>query len=71
MGAQHHQPDDGAAEAAGVGTLAPFHHDPGHNDVQLDRLFSAALKERDWSFEFSPAREGTTLTLGRHAALRS
>ena len=59
------------AEAAGVGTLAPFHHDPGHNDVQLDRLFSAALKERDWSFEFSPAREGTTLTLGRHAALRS
>jgi ribonuclease BN (tRNA processing enzyme) len=59
------------AEAAGVGTLAPFHHDPSHNDVQLDKLFSAALQQRDWSFEFSPAREGTTLTLGRHAALRS
>jgi ribonuclease BN (tRNA processing enzyme) len=59
------------AEAAGVGTLAPFHHDPGHNDVMLDRLFSTALGERDWSFEFSPAREGTTLTLGRHAAVRS
>jgi ribonuclease BN (tRNA processing enzyme) len=58
------------AEAAGVGTLAPFHHDPGHNDVQLDRLFSSAMEEKDWSFEFSPAREGTTLTLGRHAALR-
>ena len=57
-------------EAAGVATLAPFHHDPSHNDVQLDRLFSAAM-ERDWSFEFSPAREGTTLTLGRHPALRS
>jgi ribonuclease BN (tRNA processing enzyme) len=59
------------AEAAGVGTLAPFHHDPGHNDVQLDRLFSTAMEEKDWSFEFSPAREGTTLTLGRHAAVRS
>ncbi len=59
------------AEAAGVGTLAPFHHDPSHNDVQLDRLFSAAVEEQDWSFEFSPAREGTTLTLGRHTAIRS
>ena len=59
------------AEAAGVGTLAPFHHDPGHNDVQLDRLFSDASERQDWSFEFSPAREGTTLTLGRHPALRS
>jgi ribonuclease BN (tRNA processing enzyme) len=59
------------AEAAGVGTLAPFHHDPSHNDVQLDRLFSAAMEQQDWSFELSPAREGTTLTLGRHAALRS
>ena len=59
------------AEAAGVGTLAPFHHDPSHNDVQLDRLFSAAMEQREWSFELSPAREGTTLTLGRHAAMRS
>jgi ribonuclease BN (tRNA processing enzyme) len=59
------------AEAAGVGTLAPFHHDPSHNDVQLDRLFSAAMEEQEWSFELSPAREGTTLTLGRHAAMRS
>ncbi len=59
------------AEAAGVGTLAAFHHDPSHNDVQLDRLFSAAIEAKDWSFEFSPAREGTTLTLGRHAAMRS
>ena len=59
------------AEAAGVGTLAAFHHDPSHNDIQLDRLFSAAIEAKDWSFEFSPAREGTTLTLGRHVAMRS
>jgi ribonuclease BN (tRNA processing enzyme) len=53
------------AEAAGVATLAAFHHDPAHNDTLLDRLYSAAADERDWSFELAPAREGTTLTLGR------
>ena len=51
-------------------TLAAFHHDPSHNDGQLDRLFSAAVEERDWSFEFSPAREGSSVTLGRHPALQ-
>jgi ribonuclease BN (tRNA processing enzyme) len=58
------------AEAAGVGTLAAFHHDPSHNDSQLDRLFSAAVEERDWSFHLSPAREGNSVTLGRHPALQ-
>jgi ribonuclease BN (tRNA processing enzyme) len=53
------------AEAAGVGTLSAFHHDPGHNDNQLDQLYAAADEERDWSFELAPAREGTTLTLGK------
>ena len=58
------------AEAAGVTTLAAFHHDPGHNDAQLDRFFSDAVEARDWSFELSPAREGTSHTLGRHPALQ-
>ncbi|MCA1842234.1 MAG: MBL fold metallo-hydrolase [Actinobacteria bacterium] len=58
------------AEAAGATTFAPFHYDPGHNDSQLDRLFSAAFEARDWSFEFAPAREGGTFTLGRQAARR-
>ncbi len=57
------------AEAAGVGILAPFHHDPRHNDSQLDRLFSVAAEERDWSFDLAPAREGTTMTLGQHPTL--
>jgi ribonuclease BN (tRNA processing enzyme) len=52
------------AEAAEVATLAAFHHDPGHNDSQLDRLFAAAEAERNWSFELAPAREGTTMELG-------
>ena len=56
------------AEAAGVATLSAFHHDPGHNDAQLDRLFAIAAAERDWSFELAPACEGTTLPLGRQAA---
>ena len=58
------------AEAAGVTTLAPFHHDPGHNDAQLDRLFSAAVTAGDWSFELIPAQEGATFRLGRSAALQ-
>lgn len=53
------------AEAAGVTTLAPFHHDPSHNDVQLDRLFSTAVEARDWSFELAPAQEGATFILER------
>jgi ribonuclease BN (tRNA processing enzyme) len=59
------------AEAAEVACLAPFHHDPSHNDAQLDRLFSAAAEERDWPFEFTPASEGTTFTLGRHGGARA
>ena len=59
------------AEAAGVTTFVPFHYDPSHNDSQLDRRFSAAFEAREWSFEFSPAREGGTFTLGgRQAAQR-
>jgi ribonuclease BN (tRNA processing enzyme) len=59
------------AEAAEVACLAPFHHDPAHNDAQLDRLFSAAAEERAWPFEFAPASEGTTHTLGRHGGARA
>ena len=58
------------AEMAGVGTLAAFHHDPGHNDSQLDRLYAAAAQERDWSFELAPACEGVTLTLGRQETVQ-
>jgi len=58
------------AEAAEVATLAAFHHDPSHNDAQLDRLFGAAVEERDWPFEFTPACEGTTLGLGREGVAR-
>jgi ribonuclease BN (tRNA processing enzyme) len=59
------------AEMAEVGTLVGFHHDPGHNDSQLDRLYAAAAQARDWSFELAPACEGVSLTLGRHQAVQA
>lgn len=31
------------AEAAGVGTLVTFHHDPSHSDEELDRLLADAV----------------------------
>ena len=58
------------AETAEVTTLAAFHHDPSHNDNQLDRLFAAAAEERDWPFKLAPACEGVTLTLGRQGVFR-
>lgn len=56
------------AEAAGVGRLVAFHHDPNHNDRQLDRLYADAAGLRDWSFELIPATEGSRLVLGRPVA---
>jgi hypothetical protein len=52
-------------EAAEVRRLVAFHHDPGHNDRVLDRLYAEAAACRDWPFELIPAREGNTFTLGR------
>ena len=45
------------ARMAGVGTLAPFHHDPSHSDDMLDQIFASCV-EADLPFELAPAREG-------------
>ena len=58
------------AEEAGVGQLVAFHHDPNHNDSQLDRLFAEAADGREWSFDLIPAQEGSKLTLGHQPARR-
>jgi phosphoribosyl 1,2-cyclic phosphodiesterase len=52
-------------EAAEVRRLVAFHHDPGHNDRVLDRLYAEAAAGRDWPFQLIPAREGTSFVLGR------
>ena len=48
------------AELAGVKTLVPFHHDPGHDDAALDDLFADVVDNSDYDFEVIPAVEGAT-----------
>ena len=43
--------------------LVPFHHDPGHSDVELDRLFAEAIDEHDPDYPVTPAKEGMTFRL--------
>jgi phosphoribosyl 1,2-cyclic phosphodiesterase len=47
------------ADAAGVGTLVLFHHDPGHDDAFMDGIAEAADKARPGTLV---AREGQVLT---------
>ncbi len=47
------------ARAAGVRHLAPFHHDPSHTDLILDRLYEDAQSAGELPFELTPATEGS------------
>ena len=49
------------AETAGASALSLFHHDPLHNDEDLDALF-ADLLSADTSCEIVPAAEGLKLS---------
>ena len=48
------------ATLVGAKHLMPFHHDPGHTDVDLDRLMAEAIDDRNPSYGVTPAREGMT-----------
>jgi phosphoribosyl 1,2-cyclic phosphodiesterase len=48
------------AEEAGVGRLCLFHHDPDHDDAQMDRIAAAAEKARPGTLV---AREGETIEI--------
>ncbi len=50
----------GLAEAAGVGRLVLFHHDPGRTDDQIDSIVAAC---QGGSTPVSAAAEGTVLTI--------
>ena len=52
------------AAAAGVKQLVPFHHDPDHSDVTLDRLF-AEVTNSQLPFTFVPGTEGASFELDR------
>lgn len=54
------------ADAASVGRLILFHHDPGHNDTAMDGIARAAAARRRGTVV---AREGMRLSV-RHAAPR-
>jgi len=40
--------------------LVPFHHDPSHTDVDLDRLMAEAIAETKPAYCVTPGQEGTT-----------
>ena len=44
--------------------LVPFHHDPSHNDEDLDRLFAESIGLAQPSFEVTPGQEGTVFEVG-------
>ncbi len=56
------------ASKAGVRTLVPFHHDPGHSDAFLDRIWDEMRHGRDLPFELVPAVEGAVLKPGPEPA---
>ena len=43
--------------------LVPFHHDPAHTDVDLDRLMAEAIAEARPAYRVTPGLEGTTFQL--------
>jgi phosphoribosyl 1,2-cyclic phosphodiesterase len=69
IGWGHSRIDDalGLAALAGVGQLATFHHDPAHDDAELDEMLAAGLARlgpaRAAAFEVLPGREGSTFRL--------
>lgn len=53
------------ASLCGVNTLAPFHHDPSHNDADIDRMVAEATQHSKGSVAVVAAAEGMTLEVRR------
>jgi phosphoribosyl 1,2-cyclic phosphodiesterase len=51
------------AAMAGVKRLIPFHHDPDHADLVLDRLLEEVRRTAALPFELIPGTEGTSFPL--------
>ena len=51
------------AELCGVRVLAPFHHDPSHTDLDIDRMVQHAVQGAGGGIRVIPAMEGLTLQL--------
>ncbi len=51
------------AQVAGAAQLVAFHHDPGHDDESLDRIYADV--QEGASLAVTPAREGSNFAVGR------
>lgn len=52
------------ATLSGAKHFIPFHHDPTHNDDDLDRMFKQAVDEFNPAYAVTPSQEGLSLELG-------
>jgi hypothetical protein len=52
------------AVECGVGTVALYHHDPTHDDDQLDSILQRLRDEHGDRVEIVMAAEGASLTVG-------
>jgi ribonuclease BN (tRNA processing enzyme) len=52
------------ATMAEVRQLVPFHHDPSHDDSDLDRMFGQQLRLRRLPFIATPGADGMSFDLG-------
>jgi ribonuclease BN (tRNA processing enzyme) len=53
------------AAQTGAKRLVPFHHDPGHSDQLLDRLFDEGKRRLKPTLKLVPAREGVSFRLSK------
>jgi len=51
------------AALSDVKHLVPFHHDPGHTDIDIDRLMTEAMAEARPCFRVTTALEGATFQI--------
>ena len=65
VGWGHSRIDDAVAlaEMAGAKRLVTFHHDPAHDDVELDAMLMSARERAPQGLEVLPGREGSTFRL--------
>jgi phosphoribosyl 1,2-cyclic phosphodiesterase len=50
-------------EMVGARQFVPFHHDPSHNDDQLDEMVARSVAEVQPTFMVTPGKEGMALTV--------